>query len=149
MTFDQLLPPQIALGLGMPFFFVPLFSVSLQMVPPSQTATAAGLVNFIRSMSAAFATAIVTSLWTDEASRDRAQIVGQINHPADILAKLGGNAGHMGAARQMLDNIVDNQSVMVATNHMFLYIGLIVACVAMGVWLLPKPLNPARVPVSH
>jgi len=148
MTFGELIPPQLAFGLGMPLFFVPLMSVSMAMVPPDKTATAAGLINFLRSMSGAFATAIVTTMWSDDATRDRVQLVGEIKKPHDVLMKLGGTPHHMGQALQKLDGMVESQSVMLATNRTFLEIGVIVACVSLGVWLLPRPRGPMRLPVG-
>lgn len=144
MDFAALVLPQLAFGMGMPLFFVPLMSVSLGMVAPKDTATAAGLINFLRSMSGAFATAIVTTMWSDESVRDRSQLVGRINQPDDVLAKLGGVPGHMAQALGKLDAMMQGQSVMLATNQTFFYIAIIVACVAAGVWLFPKPKGPVR-----
>jgi len=148
ISFGELIPPQIAYGLGMPMFFVPLMSVSMSSVPPEQTATAAGLVNFLRSMSGAFATAIVTASWTDDATRDRVRLVGRLNNTDQTLAKLGGTAHHMAPALQKLDNMVQSQSVMLATNGTFLELAVIIATVAAGVWLLPKPKGPMRMPAG-
>jgi DHA2 family multidrug resistance protein len=149
MSFDQFILPQLAFGIGMPLFFVPLMTISVAMVPAAETATAAGLINFLRSMSGAFATAIVTSQWEDQAVRDRALLVGRLDHPADVLTKMSAGGGQMGASLQQLSNLVDNQTVMLATNQTFLYVGAVVACVAVGIWLLPKPNGPVRVSVGH
>src|ERR1700747_588411 len=46
ITFWQLTVPQLMTGLGIPLFFVPLLGLSVAAVPPQQTASAAGLVNF-------------------------------------------------------------------------------------------------------
>jgi DHA2 family multidrug resistance protein len=144
-----MIPPQLAFGFGMPLFFVPMMSMAITMVPAEQTATAAGLINFVRSMSSAFATAIVTSVWSDEATLDRVQLVGAIHRPAAVLAKLGGRPSHMAAALQQLDDLVNGQSVMLATNTTFLYIGILIACVAVGVWLLPKPSTALSPAIGH
>jgi DHA2 family multidrug resistance protein len=149
MSFDQFILPQLAFGIGMPLFFVPLMTISVAMVPAAETATAAGLINFLRSMSGAFATAIVTSQWEDQAVRDRALLVGRLDHPADVLTKMSAGGGQVGASLQQLSNLVDNQTVMLATNQTFLYVGAVVACVAVGIWLLPKPNGPVRVSVGH
>jgi len=37
---------------------------------------------------------------------------------------------------------------MLATNQMFLILAAILACVAAGVWLLPKPKGPVRMPAG-
>jgi MFS transporter, DHA2 family, multidrug resistance protein len=148
ITFGQMIPPQLAYGLGMPMFFIPLMSVSMASVSPSQTATAAGLVNFLRSMSGAFATAIVTSSWSDTASRNHALLSGRVNQPGHVLTQLGGTPQHMATALQKLDDMVQSQSVMLATNEMFLILAVVLGCVAAGVWLLPKPKGPVRMPAG-
>lgn len=147
MTFGQLVGPQIAFGVGMPMFFVPLMSVSMSSVPPAQTATAAGLVNFLRSMSGAFATAIVTSSWSDATIRDHDLLSGRVNQPQHVLDQLGGSH-NMASALMKLENMVESQAVMLATNQMFLILAAILACVAAGVWLLPKPKGPMRMPAG-
>jgi DHA2 family multidrug resistance protein len=148
MDFWSLVPPHVVNGVGSALFFIPIISVALTSVPPSDAATAAGLLNFLRTMSGAFAAAIVTSVWYDEARRVRAATVGQINRPAAVLSQLGG-AHHMPSALSKLDAMVQSQSVMVATNHLFLYLGLILVCVALSVWLLPKPKGAAPAGAGH
>jgi DHA2 family multidrug resistance protein len=149
MGYWQLAIPQLGYGLGMPFFFVPLMSMSVMVVSPDKTATAAGLINFLRSMSGAFATAIVTSVWADEATRQRVQIVGAVNQPGAVLQRLGGTAHHMAPALSMLDRIVETQSVMLATNRTFAYIGLILIAIAIGVWFFPKPAGAVKPVAGH
>jgi DHA2 family multidrug resistance protein len=147
MTFTQLALPMLGYGLGMPLFFVPLMSVSIMTVPPAETATASGLINFLRSMSGGFATAIVTTAWSDEATANRVQLVGRLNRPGAILSKMGGT--HSNAALHRLDSMVQSQSVMLATNKIFLLSGLLIACVAAGVWFLPKPKGRPQVVHGH
>ena len=45
-------------------------------------------------------------------------------------------------ALQTLDNLVQSQAVMLATNQMWFVLAAIVASVAVGVWLSPKPKGP-------
>ncbi|WP_296599282.1 DHA2 family efflux MFS transporter permease subunit, partial [Phenylobacterium sp.] len=60
-TFWDIAIPQFVLGFAMPFFFIPTTSLSLSSVLPEETASAAGLQNFLRTTSAAFATSIMTT----------------------------------------------------------------------------------------
>jgi len=53
----------LAQGYAMPFFFVPTTQIALSSVLPSETASAAGLSNFLRTTSAAFSGAIVLTFW--------------------------------------------------------------------------------------
>ena len=60
----------------------------------------------------------------------------------------GGGPQNMAAALQNLENMVQSQSVMLATNQMFLILAVVLGCVAAGVWLLPKPKGPVSMPVG-
>ena len=42
-------------------------------------------------------------------------------------------------ALHSLDGLVQSQAIMLATNHMFLLLGAVVALTAIGVWLMPRP----------
>ncbi|HET7365834.1 MAG TPA: hypothetical protein VFJ70_19855 [Burkholderiales bacterium] len=41
--------------------------------------------------------------------------------------------------RQVLDNLLTSQSVMLATNHIMLIVALICCAAAFFIWLAPKP----------
>ena len=43
MTFRQLIPGQLAFGLSLPFWFLPIMSLTVSTVKPEETAAAAGL----------------------------------------------------------------------------------------------------------
>ena len=62
ISFWGLVPAQMALGLGMPLFFLPMMSMSMGAVKPEETASAAGLINFLRTMAGAFATGVIVAL---------------------------------------------------------------------------------------
>src|SRR5581483_3099960 len=50
MPFGMLIVPQFCMGFGMPLFFVPLMMLAMNSVAPDETASASGLVNFVRTM---------------------------------------------------------------------------------------------------
>ncbi|MGO4325429.1 MFS transporter, partial [Pseudomonas sp. KB_12] len=66
-------------GFGMPFFFVPVTALALASVKVEETASAAGLMNFCRTLSGAFATSVVTTVWADGASRNHNELSGVLN----------------------------------------------------------------------
>lgn len=138
ITHDQLILPQAMMGF-MPFFFVPLMTIAMGSVDPAETASASGLVNFIRTMAGAFGTAVATSAWNDATADSRANLVGVLNDPAATLAVLEQRGMSPDQALHAFDNMVQGQAVMLATNHMFLIIGLVVAVTAVGVWFMPRP----------
>jgi len=149
MGFEQMILPQLAFGLGMPFFFVPLMGMAMASVTKAETASAAGLINFLRTTSGAIATAIVTTSWSDTATADRAQLVGRLSQTDSTLTQMRAAGQSAGQALRSLDSLVQGQSVMLATNQMFFVIGAIVAVTAAGVWLMPKPKGAMTAGASH
>ena len=67
-TYWQISIPLAVMGFGLPFFFVPLTALSLGSVEPHEMASAAGLQNFLRTLSGAVATSVVQTIWEDKAS---------------------------------------------------------------------------------
>jgi DHA2 family multidrug resistance protein len=149
IDYNHMILPQLAFGLGMPFFFVPLMGMTMASVTKAETASAAGLINFLRTTSAAVATAIVTTTWTDSATSDRVQLVGRLNNPTGALAQMQMSGQTPGQALRSLDGLVQGQSVMIATNQMFLVMGFLLAFTAAAVWLMPKPGGPVGAAAAH
>jgi MFS transporter, DHA2 family, multidrug resistance protein len=149
ITFWQLVLPQLLTGLGLPLFFVPLLGLSVAAVPPAQTASAAGLVNFIRTMSGALGTALVTTVWEQTSTNVRVNLAGTLHRPQDTLATLQTHGLSSGQAVQSLSDLVQSQAVMVATNQVFLALAAILAAVALGVWLSPKPKRAVSLSAAH
>ena len=54
---EKMILPQLAMGIGIPLFFVPLMTISMTSVTPGETAAASGLINFLRTIAGAIATA--------------------------------------------------------------------------------------------
>jgi len=126
-------------GAAMPFFFIPTTQISLSSVLPSETASAAGLQNFLRTLSAAFCAAIVTTMWDNAASRNHATMAGALNDPNGVQNTLT----HLGMSSQQalsqLEGLTQGQAVMLATDQMFLIMAIAFVFAACVVWLAPKP----------
>ncbi len=139
MNFWAVALPHLAQGFAMPFFFIPLTSLALGSVAPNEVASAAGLMNFSRTTAGAFAVSITTTAWENTATIHHTDLAGRLNDPAgaiDSLTALGMTADQ--AVRQ-IDGLVQTQSVMLATDHIFLISGLMFVGGACAVWLAPKP----------
>lgn len=139
MTFWQLVPAQLILGLSLPFWFLPIMSLTVSTVKPEETAAAAGLSNFIRTMSTAVAVALATTYWLNDTIWSHAMLVGELHRPESLLAVFAHGGRTTPQALQTLDNLVQSQSVMLATNHLCLAVGTMLAVAAGVVWLMPKP----------
>jgi len=139
ISFEKMILPQLAMGIGIPLFFVPLMTISMTSVSPGETAAASGLINFLRTIAGAIATAVTISAWSTDAVASRSNLVGRLNVSPDLMAKLEEKGLGAGQALHSLDGLVQSQSIMLATNHMFLLLAAIVALTAGGIWLMPRP----------
>lgn len=149
MTFWGLVPAQMALGFGMPLFFIPLMSISMSSVLPEETASAAGLFNFLRTTAGAFATGVIVFAWHNSTVQSHAEIVGAMSNTSRTLAQLHAAGQSSQQALMSVDNIVQTQSTMLGTNSIFAVVAVIVAVVSAGIWLVPKPKKLARAGGGH
>jgi MFS transporter, DHA2 family, multidrug resistance protein len=139
----------LALGAGLPFFFIPLTNLALSSVSEEETASAAGLMNFARTLSGAFATSIVTTLWENKANYYHAELSGQVDRYGEALSTLTRSGVSHEQALAQLDNMLQNQSFMISTNHIFMGSAFIFAIAAIAVWFAPKPTHNADTTGVH
>lgn len=134
MTFAQIAVPILIQGMAMPFFFIPLSSIALSSVAPTEIANAAGLMNFLRTLAGAFATSIVTTIWVDKATINRTELVAIMPPQSTIPLPV-------------MNQLVESQSVMLATNQVFLSVSVMFLVAAIVVWWAPRPTH--QVSLSH
>ncbi|MGJ3649514.1 DHA2 family efflux MFS transporter permease subunit [Sphingomonas sp. GlSt437] len=128
--------PNLLQGIAVPFFFVPLTGLALSAVEPSETASAAGLMSFMRTTAGAFATSIITTAWDNGGTRAKSQLVGRVNDVQGFINNLGlGTAQGTG----QVDQLVRTQATMISTDHMFLYSAFVLLFGAGLIWISPKP----------
>ena len=60
--FMALALPQILQGFAVPFFFIPLSNLALNSVSTAQMASAAGLMDFLRTMAGAIGASIAITI---------------------------------------------------------------------------------------
>ena len=140
MTMASIATPLFFQGIGLPLFFIPLNTMVICFVKKSEMASATGLLNFIRTLSGAFATSIVTSTWDNKAAQLRDGFVGHIATPSDV-ANLIGDSSPTGQqlSASILDYNLHKQMVMLATNQTFLMVAGIFALAAITVFFAPRP----------
>jgi len=126
-------------GISMPFFFIPTTQISLSAVLPQETASAAGLQNFLRTLSAAFCGALTTTMWDNASSRNHANMAGALNDPAGVQNTLTQMGMTSSQALSQIEGMTQGQAVMLATDQMFLIMTVAFAFAACAVWLSPKP----------
>ncbi len=139
MAYGQLIGPQLAQGLAMPFFFIPLMSVAMSELSLSEIASGAGLLNFVRTTSGAFATSITTTAWDDRATTVRTTLVERMNGADNFLHQVMQQGVGQGQAASLLESMVQGQAIMLSTNHIFLVVAVLMVVSASAIWLAPKP----------
>lgn len=139
MGFWDIAIPLLVLGFGLPFFFIPSTGIALGSVDELEMDSAAGLMSFLRTLSGAFATSIVTTVWGDQMTRNHAELVGLTDRDQSVLAMLGNGGLTPDATNQVIDLMITSQSVMLSTNQVMTVIGFIFIFAASVIWLAPKP----------
>lgn len=132
MGFFDIALPQFLQGFGMPFYFVGTTTMTLSSVLPQETASAAGLQNFMRTLSGAFATSIATTVWDWQTKYAHAELAGQV-HPTEAMLAQGMTG------RMMLDRMVSTEAATLASNTVYLGCAAMFLCAAGLIWLAPRP----------
>lgn len=140
--------PQLIQGFAMPFFIIPLTSVSLTYVRPSETASAAGLQNFMRTMAIAIATSLVLTLWGNAERAAQNDLANSI-HPEDTQQKLANAGFSFEQGRMVISNIANQEATMLAVNHTFFITACVLFFAAAFVWISPRAKGPVDMAASH
>jgi MFS transporter, DHA2 family, multidrug resistance protein len=139
MGFWDVAVPLMFMGFGLPFFFIPTTGIALGSVEEREMDSAAGLMNFLRTLSGAFATSLVTTVWSDQATRNHAELAGLADRDGSVRAMLEQSGMTPDAGSQVIDYMVTSQSIMISTNQIMMAIGVIFIFAAMIIWLAPRP----------
>ena len=148
MTFWQISFPMFFQGIGMPLFFVPLTGIALGSVLAREMESAAGLMNFIRTLSGAVATSMVNTGWERETRYVRAELAGLTDRTGDTTQAMQ-MAGAGEQSKGTLEWLLQGQSVMVATNKIFMIIAVLFFVAAFAIWLAPRPKTQVDTSVVH
>jgi len=147
VTYWQIALPLILMGVGLPLFFVPLTALGLGSVDEKETASAAGLQNFLRTMSGAITTSLVTTVWDNKTIAAHAELSGLADRNGDALRVLTDTGMTHDAAVGQINNMVQSQSVMIATNQLMMLVTCAFLLAAFAIWLAPRPsraIDPAQ-----
>jgi len=141
--------PQLLQGLGTPFFMIGLMTLGLGAVPPKETASAAGLMAFVRTLATALGTSIVTTQWADGTEQARAQMAGTINGGQAYLDAMMSAGFSLEQARAMLAQLVELQGATISASHLFMVIGVLCILAGQLAWIIPKAKPGAKPAGAH
>ena len=139
----------LIIGIGVPMFFLPLNMVGIGSVETEETASAAGLLNFIRTMAGAVATSLVNTIWENNATRSQSELAGALNDPESTLSLLQGTGMTYDQALQTLTQQVQGQAVLIGTNQLMTLCAVAFAMAAFTIWFAPKPRTDVDVSAVH
>jgi MFS transporter, DHA2 family, multidrug resistance protein len=139
----------LLLGIGVPMFFLPLNMVGLGSVDPGETASAAGLLNFIRTMAGAVATSLVNTVWDNNTAANQSELAGQLHGAEATMAAMQQSGLTADQSLQMLTNQVSSQAVMMATNQLMTLCAIGFAIAAFTIWLAPRPRAGVDLSAAH
>ncbi len=130
--------PLLVMGLGMPFFMIPISGQAMMSVNPEEMDSAAGLMNFLRTLSGAFATSLVNTTWENQTNYKHEQLSVLIDSSGTYFRNLTESGIDTEVAQGIIDQITTSQSVMLATNDIMLYSSVAFAIAAFAIWLGPS-----------
>lgn len=152
VDFFHAMLPQLIQGTAMPFFFIPLMAIAMGDVKPQDMASAAGLFNFVRTLCVAFATALTTTLWADDAIASREQIVthvSMLNQPtAETVNGLVAQGISGSRASSIIEQLVQGQANTVAVVHIFQGTAFLFLFAAAIIWVARPPRRGAVAPAE-
>lgn len=150
--FHQIIMPRLIQGIGVACFFVPMTTITLSSVSDDRLAGAAGLSNFLRTLSGAIGTAVSTTFWENDMIRHHARLTESVTPYAtgttaysDLLSGLG--LGGQALTAQ-LDRVVSAQAYMMSTNDFFRISYYAFLVLAVMVWLT-RPRKGASASMGH
>lgn len=140
--------PQLLQGIGLPLFFVPVTTIGLGAVKVEETASAAGLMSFLRTLSGAVATSIVTTAWDSDGRISRNELVSSMNTEPTRNA-LDAAGFQLGQIRGLIEQQIATQSTAVATTHIFLASAGLFFLSAIIIWAAPRPRGKVDTSAAH
>ena len=149
MSFWQIAGPLLLMGAGLPFFFVPVTTIALASVEEHETASAAGLMNFLRTLAGAVATSIVTTRWESGTQMKHAELAPLVDASGETMRALAAGGLNPEQSLQVLDNMVTSQAVMLSTNELMIFASLAFLLAAMLIWAAPRPKRTITVGAAH
>ncbi len=137
MSYWVICIPLFFMGVGMPMYYVPLTGLAMGSVNEEETASAAGLMNFVRTISGAIATSLVTTSWQNRSIIAHAKLADIADPTGQVASMLpSGSNGQM--VREMLNNLVTRESLMLATNGLMTMIAAVFIIASIAIVLAPK-----------
>jgi len=138
-------------GLGLGLVFVPLSTIAFATLEPRFRTDAASLFSLVRNIGSSIGISIVTVLLTRNVQINHAELsAGMTPFNPNLLASMPSAAQGSPAALSQLDNLVNQQSLMIAYVDDFKLMMIVTLCAIPLALLLRRPkMQPAAAPAVH
>ncbi|MGA7181125.1 MAG: DHA2 family efflux MFS transporter permease subunit [Thiobacillaceae bacterium] len=139
VTFQQIVIPRLLMGFGVATFFVPLTALTLSGIPPQMLPGATGLSNFFRILAGSFGTSLSITLWDRRSDYHHSILATHISAFDPASSDYLGSLSSPATDPAMLEQIINQQAVLLATNDIFWLSGCFFVALMILVWLARPP----------
>lgn len=144
VSIEQIMTPRFVQGIGVALFFLPLLTLALTQIDKNKLASASGLYNFVRLVVGGGAgTALYVTFWSRREILHHSNIVEAVNplrpvarEAFEVLETIGLEGTR---ASQFVDNLVANQSYLLAFNDLMWLSGWCLLILIPFLWLCKEP----------
>ena len=151
--FSQLVWPRFLMGAGIACFFVPINQIILSGLKPEQIASAAGISNFCRTISASFSTAVTVTLWQHRGDFHHAVLAERMNTAnsaaTDYLQQLHALGASTPRAWSLVESLVQREALTLAVNDVFLLCAALFFLMIPIIWIAKPPFGSAGAATVH
>lgn len=149
MAFIDVMLPLLFMGFGLPFFFIPSMGLSLSSVEKNEVDSAAGLLNFVRTLSGAFATSFVATAWSNKTIEYHANLVAITDSDSSARIAMEHSGMSTDLINQTINMMINKQSVMLATNQVMITLSVVFVFAAIIIWGAAKPIKVPKTTAGH
>jgi MFS transporter, DHA2 family, multidrug resistance protein len=152
-SFGQLALPRFFMGFGLALFFLPLNQIIMAGVSQSELASAAGLSNFVRTLSGSIATAACVFFWTQRSEVHYGRLVEHVSPDspgwADYEASLAQQGITGDSALAYVSQMIQLQASTLGANDLFLGMAMLFIALIPVVWLARPPFRTIGMGGAH
>ncbi|TAN08979.1 MAG: DHA2 family efflux MFS transporter permease subunit [Rhodanobacteraceae bacterium] len=131
---------ELALGLGIALFFMPILTILLSDLEGPEIAEGSGSATFLRTVGASFAVSIVTYLWTRGGAVSHANLAEHINaYNPEVRRGVAAMGGALQRYAAEINGVITQQGMQVSFNHIFDGLGFGFFALIAVVWLSKPP----------
>jgi MFS transporter, DHA2 family, multidrug resistance protein len=152
-TYSQLALPRLFQGIGMPLFFLPLNQIVMSGVSPAELASAAGLSNFIRTISGSMSTAITVYIWNTRSDYHHAVLAEHVRPESTAWPAMQGQLAHLGitgsGAVDYANQVVTQQAMTLAVNDVYYMLAAAFCVLIPFIWYARPPFGAPGTGSAH